>query len=403
MMLDAGVRISSTDAEGRNVLHYAAMCTSRAGGGKETISTLMRRPEGMSLIDSVDENGNTPLHLAATAGDVTTLQALQSYLPVEAKEKLLKEINFLGWNMLHSAAQVAGRDTSTMIAYLMDSDCTFLNGRDNRGQSPLHTACAALNIPAITTIVRHAACSVDVVAMKDHRGRTCLHIFVGSSREVSSPQPNGLIPVYEVVDQLIAKCPDLLTLVDVDGNTPLHAAAAAANRGGLKALLTNPNCEEWVVAIENKGGSTARMVSENPLFNRLFYPSNRTRTRTNKKKGSKISKEELKERVVEVEVEEEEEVDEEEEEDAGEPMPDIPLYKPSSKKKKKLESSARKRLREEELLVSWSEHCAAVKTESDSEHVQLLKFMRNNLKNRIEDMRSDLKELDAMIRKSSRK
>ena len=34
----------------------------------------MRRPEALPLLESVDENGNTPMHLAAAGGDVAALQ-----------------------------------------------------------------------------------------------------------------------------------------------------------------------------------------------------------------------------------------------------------------------------------------------------------------------------------------
>jgi len=137
------------------------------------------------------------------------------------------------------------------------------------------SACATFNLKAILAIVRHPSCAPDVIALPDHRGRTCLHVL-GAARDNQPPVNPDYNPIYEglkvffffffvclqhiVVDAILEKCPQLVSQPDAEGNTPLHSSSAAGNRSVLRSLLTSNLCEEWTIAIENKQGQTARQV-----------------------------------------------------------------------------------------------------------------------------------------------
>ena len=123
----------------------------------------------------------------------------------------------------------------------------------------LFSACAAFNLQAISAIIQHKACPIELVWLPDHRGRTCLHVL-GSARENLATTNPDYNPVYETVDLILNKCPKLLTQLDAEGNTPLHSSAQAGNRSVLRSLLTSNLCDESVIAMENKQGFTARQV-----------------------------------------------------------------------------------------------------------------------------------------------
>lgn len=71
ILMDYGADVTTCDAKARNVLSVASFC-----GCKDVVKYLLSNPTTAALINEVDENGCTPLWLAARTGDLAMLKLL---------------------------------------------------------------------------------------------------------------------------------------------------------------------------------------------------------------------------------------------------------------------------------------------------------------------------------------
>jgi|GEM_PF-5253677 len=131
-------------------------------------SLLAEDPE---LLSRYDENGWTPLHVAALSNDY--LPAL--YLLSSEANPSAKSANALGTTPLHAAAFVHNDSTAEMlIRYEAD-----VNVQDAHGWTPLHLA-AYMGDPKVAMMLLRSGADL---SLKTHRGETAFDFAMMSGRD----------------------------------------------------------------------------------------------------------------------------------------------------------------------------------------------------------------------------
>ena len=230
--------------------------------------------------DARDENGVTPLHLAAGSGDKYDIAALlRAGAEVDARTED-------GWTPLHFAAEnplgpiramllMPVPRTEDNIVALLEAGADA-NARSQGGLIPLHRA--VRNSSEAILILLDAGAEVDA---RTEDGWTPLHFACGSSpaaalvllaagADVNAQDEDGQTPLYRAVAPLTRPVsPTLIgallavgAWVNIPGHSPLHHAARFANNpavieallsAGADASARDPNGKTpWDYAQENE-------------------------------------------------------------------------------------------------------------------------------------------------------
>ncbi|CAF3843674.1 unnamed protein product [Rotaria sordida] len=181
-----------------------------------------------------DEQGNTPLHLAA---HYNSLNVLHYLLEEELADPHYRTYN--GFQPIHCASQYG--HTQCVKLLLLKSPYT-INQQTNQLLTPLHLACQAGSLETIQILISYGA----NLQLKDQNGLNCLHIAC---------QNNHL----DIVQWLIEKQTTNIDDVDYMNNTPIHYAATNGNEHIINYLL-----EKNAKLISNNNGNTPlHLVSKN--------------------------------------------------------------------------------------------------------------------------------------------
>ncbi|KAJ4746130.1 Ankyrin repeat protein family-like protein [Rhynchospora pubera] len=154
-----------------------------------------------TLAKGGDIFGSTPLHYAASTGDV----------------------------------RIAGR--------LLEHDASLATCDDSLGLFPLHVAAYMGEREIFLELSRY---NLDSWELLDHRGRNFLHVAAESERHprliirhlikiAGEQKEDGQPKLWEVLSKVISAR-------DSEGNTPLHVSARAGDSNGVASLLQ----EEWI-------------------------------------------------------------------------------------------------------------------------------------------------------------
>jgi len=185
--------------KGAGVLHAAI-------GQPELIGPLIRAG---AAINATDENGRTPLHYAARAGDADSAALL---LDAGAR---IDMGDALGWTALHEACSY-GR--AQVVALLLDRGAET-EAAGPLGQRPIHRAARAGHADIVAMLIEHGA---DAGAA-DESGWTAMHHAAAAG-------------ATDVLDVLIRAGLDP-GVPDVSGTTPLHLASRGGWSGAVALLL----------------------------------------------------------------------------------------------------------------------------------------------------------------------
>ncbi|XP_071105461.1 uncharacterized protein [Haliotis cracherodii] len=244
-LIENGANVFAADEDKRNIIHLACMF-----GHKKTLTVLKEHTSKvftdevkLGVMNSTDDEGMTPLMVAAGMGSYECYQVLQSISNKKTKDKygnLLIHLACQGGNkaivqhlVSPSNINTRGHDgfTPVMISALKGHQSVFdlliskqadLTLGDKGGKSVLHLACLGGN----KAIVQHLV----------------------SPSNINSTGISGFTPVMmaavqghqSVFDLLISEQADL-TLVDETGNSVLHLACLSGHKAIVQHLVSPSN------------------------------------------------------------------------------------------------------------------------------------------------------------------
>eukprot|EP00124_Ichthyophonus_hoferi_P004669 Ihof_evm3s543 gene=Ihof_evmTU3s543 len=143
------------DEDGRQPLHWAIT------GKRQDVITYLLSLEGLP-VNTADEAGWTPLHIASSTGNILAVQQL-----LEHKAKVDVETTN-GQTPLHYAAS---KNHVEVVKLLLEKEADG-NAKDVIGETPLFRAVARQN----TVIVRLLIDAGAELELVDHRGNTVMHV-----------------------------------------------------------------------------------------------------------------------------------------------------------------------------------------------------------------------------------
>ena len=185
-------------------------------GDAETAAALLAADP--ALIASTDEEGLTPLHLAALGRNAELVKALLAQgAPVDARDATAR-------TPLHYAAMGGDADT---IALLLEAGAT-VDARDVRGETPLHVAGRRMRAAAAGLLLDAGA---DVNA-RNAEGQTPLLLAVDQGEEAQELDE----AIRALAAVLIARGADV-NLSDTAGHTPLGRARLRAHELTIELLV----------------------------------------------------------------------------------------------------------------------------------------------------------------------
>jgi len=179
-------------------------------GSREFAALLAGDPK---VINAVDDEGHTPLHLAANGGDheiVAQLLACGSDVNAVCAKN---------WTVLHYAAR--GGWDKVVSQLLVYNDLILAVDVTNR--TALHMAAESGHDKVVAQLLAHRP---DRASATDHKGWSALHFAAKSGDS-------------KVMERLIAQCPQLLNVDCQKGWTALHIAAKFGHRNIVSQLLAH--------------------------------------------------------------------------------------------------------------------------------------------------------------------
>ena len=217
----------------------AGLTSSEAEEVKRIQAMIKDSPD---LINAKDgQNGNTPLHVAASNGQLTVAQFLVGNgADIDAK-------NRLGRTPLHLAA---GAGHKAIIELLLGKNAA-VQSQDNNGYTPLHLA-AENGFRAIVELLLARGADVNAKAQS---GATPLHMAVANGHK-------------SIVELLLARKADVNVVAaqfqsgrKTFWGTPLHVAVETDDPGLTELLLTNKASVNEVDVSDNSGRQTALHIA----------------------------------------------------------------------------------------------------------------------------------------------
>ncbi|XP_057731620.1 ankyrin repeat-containing protein At5g02620-like [Arachis stenosperma] len=237
---------------------------------RETLSGIEDQEELHELLARQNQDGETPLYVAAEYGYVDLVRELiQLYDLADAGIKARN-----GFDALHIAAKQGDLD---IVKILMEAHPELSMTVDQSNTTALHTAATQGHVE-IVKLLLEAGKGLATIAKSN--GKTALHsaarnghvavvkVLLEQDREIATridkKRQTALHMAVkgqnlEVVEELIKGDPSTINFVDNKGNTPLHIASRKGRAQIVKKLLEQKETNKKVV---NRSGETALDTAE---------------------------------------------------------------------------------------------------------------------------------------------
>ncbi|GAP86737.2 putative ankyrin unc44 [Rosellinia necatrix] len=242
---------------GGNILHFAA-----AVGYRAAMRELLRHPEAISLLQNSDRLGNKPLDIAVENGHEGVIKEILPkikevrpysrtiFKAIKANQgSIVKLLLNNGWRAgyrdddantpLHSAIS-AGQ--TEIVKILLEKNITrFLDEGNRDGDTPLHVAVSKSNIQAITWFLNSGA---NPNILNSHTGLSPLHLLFKSRNKNAEEIIRELASTEDGAGKTDMKMriKTDFSLPASDGSTALHYAIGLRDPGLIRALLNqSPN------------------------------------------------------------------------------------------------------------------------------------------------------------------
>ena len=227
MLIAAGCDVSTRGERGRSAVHWAAV-----HGLVGLAEALLRVSGSVAVLNARDDDGNTPLLLAAILRHYIEMRALLRHGAVDVAAAGEAGRTALHW--------VCMRGYGDMVQHLLARAVDTRHARDAFGDSPLILASKHRNENVIRELIDAA---VDTNAA-GYLGRTALHYACANN-------------TLSTVRILLAVRETSVNIRDDLGNTPLVVAAAVASEALIKQLVETNSCD---VSAVGEGGKTALLL-----------------------------------------------------------------------------------------------------------------------------------------------
>ncbi|KAL1298547.1 hypothetical protein HN51_042881 [Arachis hypogaea] len=237
---------------------------------RETLTGIEDQEELHELLARQNQDGETPLYVAAEYGYVDLVRELiQLYDLADAGIKARN-----GFDALHIAAKQGDLD---IVKILMEAHPELSMTVDQSNTTALHTAATQGHVE-IVKLLLEAGKGLATIAKSN--GKTALHsaarnghvavvkVLLEQDREIATridkKRQTALHMAVkgqnlEVVEELIKGDPSTINFVDNKGNTPLHIASRKGRAQIVKKLLEQKETNKKVV---NRSGETALDTAE---------------------------------------------------------------------------------------------------------------------------------------------
>ena len=288
VLIEKGVDLNQTTNKKETALHHA----TDVGDIVATRELIAARAE----IYTQDENGNTPLMIAAEKGYANISETLISETRKRKLASVVEKQNKLGEKALHLAAKIG---PINVIEKLTEVDVQ-LNAQTHDGRTPLIMAIANKQDDIANFLIEKRA----NINIKDKFGNTVWH-FVSKTGSVSvlnklkspakidTPNEEGCTPLMiasrnghkNIVEVLINKRTDA-NKVDKSGSTALHLAA----EGGHIDIVERLTDATTNVAVKNNNGLTPLMIASKNGHDQIVQVLIQKKDGVNKDIGTDIDK-----------------------------------------------------------------------------------------------------------------
>ncbi|XP_010665807.1 ankyrin repeat-containing protein At5g02620 isoform X2 [Beta vulgaris subsp. vulgaris] len=207
---------------------------------------------GYSLLWKENNNGDTPLHLAARFGQDEAVQVFLERANNVSQEELIRMLRMINKNKDTALHEAARRGSEAVVKLLVKADTSCLHESNEVGETPLYLAAERGSTASVAMILETCDPTALGYAHKGPCGRTPLHAAVqwGNS---------------EMVRNMLEKDTSLIRIQDDEGLTPLHCAAAEISKFKLLKMLLHYDDkdinESSALYIQDNKGRTALHIA----------------------------------------------------------------------------------------------------------------------------------------------
>lgn len=233
----------------KNFDKYSPLHLAASSGDFSTVEFLCKHNAD---VNSLTDNNFTPLHLAAESGNIEIVD----YLIKNGANP--KSITKYGSSVLHYASGAAGESHFDLVKHLMKNygAMEFINFQDEEKYTPLHEATHSGNLELSKYLIEE--CGADINLLTKY-GNSILHMAAVSGN-------------LNLVKYLIKKHNANVHAIDNDGHTILHYAVIGNNLDIVKYLIEEHNLDPRKTCTEGLDkGFNALQLAKNDNIEMIDY------------------------------------------------------------------------------------------------------------------------------------